>query len=216
MVGSPSISSIKPPSGQPTSRLWCDSERVNLYGWDSVSETWNGPNQLGCCSLSNNRLLRALEAAPGKSWYGPVNCRTPGGPATRFFALVHDLSDCAIASIYCDESKAGPAEILAVIPAHRRSHLRDEFAFEFLAYVRFLGSLSTGAELQVHDAIAAAIADPCDSNTLIFSISSGLWPSDCDAVLSCCVERIAVTLCQWLRQSSPSARHPSPGSVSAA
>ena len=212
----PSTSSIKPPPGRPTSRLWCDAERVHLYGWDSVSETWNGPNQLGCCSLPDRRLLRALEATPGKSWYGPVNCRTSGGPATRFFALVHDLSDCAIASIYCDESKAGPAEILAVIPAHRRSHLRDEFAFEFLAYARFLGSLSAGAELQVHDAIASAIADPRDSKTLIFSISSGLWPSDCDAVLSCCVEKIAVTLCQWLGKSSASARRASPGSVSAA
>ena len=51
---------------------------------------------------------------------------------------MHDLSDCAIASVYCDESKAGPAEILAVIPAHRRSYLRDEFAFEFLAiYLAF-------------------------------------------------------------------------------
>jgi hypothetical protein len=212
----PSTSGIKPPPGQPTSRLWCDAERVHLYGWDSVSETWNGPNQLGCCSLPDRRLLRALEATPGKSWYGPVNCRTSGGPATRFFALVHDLSDCAIASIYCDESKAGPAEVLAVIPAHRRSHLRDEFAFEFLAYARFLGSLSAGAELQVHDAIASAIADSRDSKTLIFSISSGLWPSDCDAVLSCCVEKIAVTLCQWLGKSSASARRASPGSVSAA
>jgi hypothetical protein len=67
---------------------------------------------------------------------------------TRFFALVRDLSDCGVASIYCDESKAGPAEILAVIPATRRSHLRDEFAFEFLAFARLLGSLSAGAELR--------------------------------------------------------------------
>ena len=211
-----STSSINPPPGRPPSRLWWGAERVHLYGWDSVSGTWNGPNQLGCCSRPDSRLLRALKAAPGKSWYGSVNCRTSGGPATRFFALVHDLSDCAVASIYCDESKAGPAEILAVIPAHRRSHLRDEFAFEFLAYVRFLGSLSAGAELQVHDAIASAIAGPRDSKTLIFSISSGLWPSDCDAVLSCCVEKIAVTLCQWLGKSYASTRRVRPGSVSAA
>ena len=161
-------------------------------------------------------MLRALEAAPGKSWYGQVNCRTVGAPATRFFSLVHDLSDCAIASIYCDESKAGPAEILAVIPAHRRSYLRDEFAFEFLAYARFLGSISPGAELQVHDLIASAIAVPRDSTTLIFSISSGLWPSDCDAVLACCVEKIAVTLCQWLGKPSAITSRAGPSSVSAA
>ena len=211
-----STSSIKPPPGRPASRLRCVTEHVHVYGWDSRSETWSAPNQLGRCSLPDRRLLRALEAVPGKSWYGTVNCQTSGGPAARFFALVHDLSDCAIASIYCDDSKAGPAEILAVIPAHRRSQLRDEFAFEFLAYVRFLGSVSAAAELRVHDAIASAIADSRDSETLIFSISSGMWPSDCDAVLSCCVEKIAVTLCQWLGKSSASARRASPGSVAAA
>ena len=135
---------------------------------------------------------------------------------TRFFALVHDLSDCAIASIYCDESKAGPAEILAVIPADRRSHLREEFAFEFLAFARFLGSLSAGAELQVHDAIASALADQRDSKAFVFSISSGLWPSDLDPVLSRCVEKVAVTLCQWLEKSSASGRRAGRGSISAA
>jgi hypothetical protein len=157
-----------------------------------------------------------LEAAPGKSWYGSVNCRTSGGPATRFFALVHDLSDCAIASIYCADSKAGPAEILAVIPAGRRPRLRDEFAFEFLAFARFLGSLSAGAELQVHDAIASAIADQPDSKAFVFSISSGLWPSDFDHILSRCVEKVAVTLCQWLDQSSATGRRADRGSIFAA
>ena len=164
----PTTSGFKSPPGRPTSRSWCGAERVHLYGWDSRSETWSGPNELGCRSLPDRRLLQALRAAPGKSWYGPVNCCISGEPAARFFALVHDLSDCAIASIYCDESKAGPAEILAVIPADRRSHLRDEFAFEFLAFARFLGSLSAGAELQVHDAIASAIADQRDSTTPCF------------------------------------------------
>jgi hypothetical protein len=129
---------------------------------------------------------------------------------------VHDLSDCAVASIYCDESKAGPAEILAVIPAGRRSHLRDEFAFEFLAFARFLGSLRAGAELQVHDAITAAIADQPESKALVFSISSGLWMRDLDPVLSCCVEKVAVTLCQWLDESSASDRRAGRGSISAA
>jgi hypothetical protein len=161
-------------------------------------------------------LLQALRAVSGKSWYGPMNCRTSGGANARFFTVVHDLSDCAIASIYCDESKSGPAEILAVIPVGRRALLRDDFAFEFLAYARFLGSLSAGAELQVHDAIAAAIADQSDSKAFVFSISSGLWPSDLDHVLSRCVEKVAVTLCQWLGQPSASGRHARRSSSSAA
>jgi len=128
---------------------------------------------------------------------------------------VHDLSDCAIASIYCDESKVGPVEILAVVPADRRAHLRDEFAFEFLAFARFLGSLSAGAELQVHDAIAAAIADQRESKAFVFSISSGLWQSDLDPILSRCVEKVAVTLCQWLDECSASGRRAGRGSISA-
>jgi hypothetical protein len=134
----------------------------------------------------------------GKSWYGRVSGYSPEGPEARFFTLVHDLSDCAVASIYCDESKAGPVELLATIPSRRRSRLRDEFAFEFLAYAHFLGALSAGAELQVQEGIAAAVAGQGEAETFVFSISSGLWPSDLDPVLSRCVEKVAVTLCQWL------------------
>lgn len=209
------IALIESPPGSPISHSWCCAEPIHLYGWDSQSETWHGPNELDRGSVPDRRLLRALQAVSGKSWYGPVNCCTPDAPAARFFVLVHDLSDCAIASIYCDESKAGPAEILAVIPADRRAHLRDDFAFEFLAYARFLGSLSAAAEFQVHDAIASAIADQRDSKSFVFSLSSGLWPSDLDPVLSRCVEKVAVTLCQWMDVPSASVRHAGRGSISA-
>ena len=212
----PITSGLKSPPRRPTSRVWCCAQPIHLYGWDSPSETWHGPNELSGCGPPDKRLLQALRAVPGTSWYGPVSCYTSGAPATRFFVLVHDLSDCALASIYCDESKAGPAEILTVIPADRRSHLRDDFAFEFLAFARFLGSLSAGAALQVHDAIASAIADQRDPKTFVFSISSGLWPSDLDPVLSRCVEKVAVTLCQWLDDSSASGRRAGRRSISAA
>src|SRR5579872_403811 len=113
------------------------SKPMHLYGWDSPSETWHGPNELGCAGVPDRRLLQGLQAAPGKSWYGPVSCCRTGECASRFFALVHDLSDCAVASIYCDETKTGPAELVAVIPAGRRANLREEFAFEFLSFARF-------------------------------------------------------------------------------
>jgi hypothetical protein len=211
----PLTSDVKPPPGHPTSRSWCCAEPIHLYGWDSRSETWHGPNELDGGSLPDRRLLQALRAVPGRSWYGPVSGGA-GGPATRFFTLVHDLSDCAVALIYCDETKAGPVEILAVIPADRRSRLRDEFAFEFLTFAHFLGSLNAGAELQIHDAIASAIADRGESEALVFSISSGLWPSDLDPVLSRCVEKVAVTLCQWLDGDPASGRRAGRGSISAA
>jgi hypothetical protein len=44
--------------------------------------------------------LQALLAAPGKSWCGPVSCRRSYEPAGRLFAVVPDLSDCAIATCY--------------------------------------------------------------------------------------------------------------------
>lgn len=155
-------------------------------------------------------MLRALRATSGKSWYGSVNYSVAGFPPVRFFALVHDLTDCACASLYCGESKAGPAEMLAVIPGSRRASLRDDFAFEFLAFACFLGAIRAGAELRAHDAITSALAEH-QSGPLAFSISSGLWPSDLDHCLSLCVERIAVTLCQWLDHSYDSNGPRGPG-----
>jgi len=81
----------------PNEHPWRGSEDICLYGWDSRSETWHGPNELGRGILPDKRLLQALRGAPGRSWYGQVKCGTPDEPATRFFALMHDLSDCAIA-----------------------------------------------------------------------------------------------------------------------
>jgi hypothetical protein len=177
----PIASGFKPPLGRSTNRVWCGAQRIRLYGWDSLSETWSGPNQLGCRNLPDRRLLRALEAAAGKSWYGPVSCRTSGGSSTRFFALVRDLSDCAIASIYCDESKAGPAEILAVIPADRRSHLRAERVR--VSGVRALSAFTQGRGRTPGTRCESPRPSRTSavSQTLVFSTSSGLWSSDCDA-----------------------------------
>lgn len=175
-------------------------EPICLYGWDSRAQVWYGPFEPACCRDVDGRLLRALRAATGTSWYGSINCGAPGETPAKFFLLVHDLSDCAVASIYCDESKTGPAEIVAVIPAHRRPSLRADFAFEFLAYAHFLGCLDSATELQVHDSITSALVEQ-PASTVAFAISSGLWPSDLDHILSCCVEKTAITLSRWMEDS---------------
>jgi hypothetical protein len=172
------------------------------YGWDSRTETWHGPNALDVVATPARRLLLKLQTAMGHSWYGPIKCSTPGEPEARFFALIHDLSDCALAMIYCDESRMGPAEILVTIPADRRAQLRPDFAFEFLAFTRFLGSISGGAELQIHDGVEAAIKAAGPGDTLVFSVSTGMWPHDMDHVLSRCVEKVAVAMYHWL-QATP-------------
>jgi hypothetical protein len=147
-------------------------------------------------------LLRTLQSAFGHSWYGRVTCNAPGEPETRFFALVHDLSDCGLAMAYCDESKMGPAELLVVIPPERRVHLRPEFAFELLAFARFLATIEAGAELQIHEVIEAAIKAAGASETVVFSISSGIWPHDLEPVVSRCVEKLAVAMCRWMELRS--------------
>ena len=173
---------------------------IQLYGWDSRTETWNGPTGLTFSLSASRRLLQTLQATPGRSWYGPVNCGDPGEAPTRFFCLIHALCDCAVAMIYCNESRSGPVEIVAVIPPELRERLRSDFAFEFVAFARFLGALSEGGALTVHDLMVAAIRETPFSDALVFSISTGLWTSDLDYVLSSCVEKIVSSMLDWVAE----------------
>jgi hypothetical protein len=178
-----------------------EESRIQLYGWDSRTETWNGPTGLSLAPRASRHLVQALRAAPGGSWYGRVSSVAPGEAPTRFFSLIHALGDCAVAMIYCNDSRTGPVEIVAVVPPELRPRLRTDFAFEFVAFARFLGALSEEGALTVHDLIAAAIRGSQSSEALVFSISTGLWTSDLDHVLSYCVEKIALSMLEWLSES---------------
>jgi hypothetical protein len=138
-----------------------------------------------------------------------------GEPKARFFTMVHRLRDCAVAAVYCDETKAGPAEIVAVIPAEHRACVRADFAFEFVAFASFLAALGDDADMRVHDGIAAALAETVESDSLIFSISTGLCGGDPDPALSRCVEKIAVAMLHWLMPGAPDAG-PRPAAASQA
>jgi hypothetical protein len=188
---------------QPAGPQSCESSeesRIQLYGWDSRTETWNGPTGLSFSLRASRRLLQVLKAAPGRSWYGPVTCGAPGEAPTRFFSLIHAQCDCAVAMIYCNDSRTGPVEIVAAIPPELRARLRPDFAFEFVAFARFLGALSEGGALTVHDLMAAAIRESQLSEALVFSLSTGLWTSDLDHVLSGCVEKIALSMLEWVAE----------------
>jgi hypothetical protein len=102
--------------------------------------------------------------------------------------------------IYCNDSRTGPVEIVAAIPPVLHARLRPDFAFEFVAFARFLGALDEGGALTVHDLMAAAIREAQLSEALVFSISTGLWPSDQDHVLSCCVEKTALSMLEWVAE----------------
>ena len=177
-----------------------DETLVQLYGWDARSSTWHGPNEFSAGETPSVSMLEGLREALGQSWYGLVQCPSRRGPAAKFFTLVHEGADCATAMIYCNESKTGPVEIVAVLPAGRREQLRPDFAFEFLSFARFLGAISAESELPLHEAITAAIGETDDSHSLVLSLGSGLWPVDDDHVLSECVEKVAVTLLAWMAE----------------
>jgi hypothetical protein len=173
---------------------------IQLYGWDSRTGTWSGPTGLGPAGRASRRLLNALRSAHGRSWFGPLQCASPGEPPARFFVTVHDLKDCAVAMVYCGDSKAGPAEVLAVIPGELRSRLRPEFAFEFLAFASFLGAVGAADTIGLQDRISAAIEESPATDSLVFSLCTGLWPSDRDPVLSQSIETIAMSLQPWMAE----------------
>src|ERR1039457_202049 len=153
---------------------------IQLYGWDSRTGTWSGPTGLGSAGRASKRLLNTLRTMQGRSWFGALKCASPGEPEARFFVVVHDLQDCAVAMVYCGDSKTGPVEVLA--------------------FSSFLGAVSESAAITVHDRIAAAIEESSPADSLVFSLCTGLWPSDLDPVLSQCVETIAMSLLPWLAE----------------
>jgi len=48
----------------------------------------------------------------------------------------------------------------------------------------------------------AAIRESESSEALVFSIGTGLWNSDLDHVLSCCVEKIALSMLEWVGETA--------------
>lgn len=174
------------------------TEIAQLYGWDARLRFWHGPDELNTeMRNGTHRLADTLRRSPGNSWFGPVQCAVPGEPAARFFAVAQDLGDAAVATLYCNESKTGPAEIVAVLPAERRARLRPEFAFEFMAFANFLGSAGAQVGLEIHNRLDAALAETAPSDSLVFSIGTGLWAGDADHMLSICVEKVAIAMLHW-------------------
>ena len=179
-------------------RILTITEKAQLYGWDARLRFWHGPDEMDTAAGNGSRrLVDALRRSSGKSWYGPVQSAASGGAPARFFAVVQDLGDAAVGTLYCGESKTGPAEIVAVLPAARRSRLRPEFAFEFLAFASFVGSVAGETDMEIHNHLAAALAETPASDSLVFSIATGLLDGDADYLLSSAVEKIALARLHW-------------------
>lgn len=172
---------------------------VHLYGWDCESQAWHGPNELKYTLQGSRRILQKLRNTPG-SWYGKLSCSVPDEPPLNFHTIIHDLGDAGLAVIDMEDSPSGPLEVLAVIPKQRLARVRPDFAFEFLAYLRFLGGHSSfGSELTIHDCIQNTLETDKESS-LIFSINIGVIVPEVDIVLSKHIERLSMSMLQWLSE----------------
>jgi hypothetical protein len=170
----------------------CDT---HLHGWDAQTESWNGPIPLipsGRGARFTSRVRSALGAFQGK-----LRCSVPGLPCIEFCTTVYDLRDAGLALVHLDGSDA-PVGIVAVIPRDRREHLRDDFAFELMTIISFLGSpINSGCELQINDYIEETLrTEP--SATQIFAVETAELSSDTSIVLSAYFEHLAAAMLDWM------------------
>ena len=173
---------------------------IQLHGWDARLHAWHGPDELTFKLTGCRRILGKLRQLPG-SWYGRLRAEIPGGVPLSFCASIHDLGDAGLASLDLDGSPYGPMEVLLVVPAQRRSKIRPELAFEFVAFLRFLeGPESVGAEMAIHDYIERVLREAGERESLIFSIETRSVEPEVRILISQQAERLAMSMIAWMAE----------------
>ena len=99
-------------------------------------------------------------------------------------------------------TKAGPIEIVAVVPPGRRSRLRDDSPSSFWRSHASWVRSGAEAELQVHEAIVAALGKPAGRATCLSSPSAARFGPVNWIRSFRVVQRVALTLCQWRAEPS--------------
>lgn len=174
-------------------------ERCNvlLHGWDAQAESWNGPIPLVAGRRAARLILARLTAARGV-FQGKLTCSVQGLPCIEFPTAVYDLRDTGLAIVHLDGSRGGPVGIVAVIPRSRRRLLRNDFAFELMTLISFLGSqINSGCELAIHDYIDEALRTE-RSATQVFAVETAELSSDTGIVLSAHFEQLAAAMLDWM------------------
>ncbi|MGA2272727.1 MAG: hypothetical protein ABSH00_04165 [Bryobacteraceae bacterium] len=176
----------------------CD---VLLHGWDAQTESWNGPIPL-VRGRRGARFTSKVRTAQG-AFQGKLRCSVPGLPCLEFYTAVYELRDAGIALVHLDGSHAGPVGIVAVVPQGRRKFLRDDFAFELMTVISFLGApINSGCELQINDYIEETLrTEP--SATHIFAVETAELNSDVSIVLSAHFEHLAAAMLDWMASRVP-------------
>jgi hypothetical protein len=172
----------------------CD---VQLHGWDAQAESWHGPIPLSA-DARGTQLILARVRASRSSFQGKLRCTVPGLPCIEFDTAVYDLRDTGLAIVHMDGALGGPAGILAVVPRTRRKLLRNDFAFELMTLISFLGSpINSGCELAIHDYIEEVLRTE-RSATQVFAVETAELNSDTGIVLSAHFEHLAAAMVDWM------------------
>ena len=173
---------------------------VALHGWDSRGQEWHGPDELAYTLSGSRQILRKLRPL-ASSWHGRLHAQMPGHLSLNLCASIHDLGDAGLAVIDLEGSPGGPLEVTLVVPAHRRTRVRKEFAFEFAAFLRFLeGPESSGSELAIHDYIQRVLRETDAATTLVFSIETRYLEREVQILIAQQVERLAISMIAWMTE----------------
>lgn len=175
---------------------------VQLHGWDSQAESWHGPIPLTPSRRAARLALAAVRSARG-AFHGRLRTSVPGLPCIDFYTSVYDLTDAGLAVVHLDWTGGGPAGIVAAIPRTRRRLLRNDFAFEFMTLISFLGSpVISGSELAIHDYIDETLrTEP--ALTQVFAVETAELDSDTGIVLAAHFETVAAAMLDWLAIREP-------------
>jgi hypothetical protein len=170
---------------------------VQLHGWDSQAESWHGPIPLSV-GRRGARLILERVGADRSAFQGKLKCSVPGLPCIEFFTSVYDLRDTGLAIVHLDGARGGPVGILAVVPRTRRRPLRNDFAFELMTLISFLGApINTGCELAIHDYMDEVLrTEP--SVAQVFAVETAELSSDTAIVLSAHFEHLAAAILDWM------------------
>jgi hypothetical protein len=165
---------------------------------------WHGPDELAYALSSVREILRKLRPL-ASSWHGRLHAQMAGQLSLNFCASIHDLGDAGLAIIDLEGSPGGPLEVTLVVPAHRRTRVRKDFAFEFAAFLRFLeGPESSGSELAIHDYIHRVLSETGSATTLVFSIETRFLEREVQILIAEQVERLAISMIAWMNEKDAS------------
>jgi len=121
----------------------------------------------------------------------------------EFYTVVYDLRDTGLAVVHLDGPHDAPVGIVAVVPRNRRRLLRNDFAFELMTVISFLGSpINSGCELVIHDYIEESLRMEPPA-TQVFAVETAELSSDTAIVLSAHFERLAAAILDWMARREP-------------